>query len=183
MSIKRWVQIVLRFAMATVFSYAAATKPIQQKTAHVSATIYAEWSQSPTVRYAAICTEALLAIWLFSGFKANLAGVFTLAMLSVFTGLIILQLQAELPKPCGCFGAPQGKLSIGTIRASLRFDLLRNLFMMTGAAWLFLSVQRPNQTIETSRMPGSHQNSGKRLWLWRIVQNAGTGQTRSSFHL
>ncbi|MGA2443058.1 MAG: MauE/DoxX family redox-associated membrane protein [Tepidisphaeraceae bacterium] len=156
----RRLQTAVRIALAAIFLYAAATKALRSDGGQVPSTIFAEWSRSTLVRHALIGGEAGLAVWMLSGVEVDLAGVVAMAILSVFTGLVILELVSEHPKPCGCSGTQAVVTDPSVIRSSLRFDLTRNVFMMAGAAWLYVSVQRPKRAAlaapksASPRMPG-----------------------------
>jgi uncharacterized membrane protein YphA (DoxX/SURF4 family) len=144
MKMRRWLQTGLRFAIAAMFLYAALAKAFRQDLGQAASPyIFGDWLRSIPLRYALICAEAMLAIWLFSGLKVSWAGMITLAMLSVFSGVIVVELGQKHPKPCGCMGS---QATIATnpiaIKASLRTDLARNALLMMGAAWVYLSAHR-----------------------------------------
>jgi hypothetical protein len=148
--IRRWLQTGPRYAIAAMFLYAASAKAFRQDVGQAaSAYIFGDWMRSIPLRYVLICGEATLAIWLFSGLKVSWAGMMTLAMLSVFSGVIVVELGQKHPKPCGCTG-PQATIPTNpiVIKASLRTDLARNALLMTGAAWLYLSASRQEHPTE-----------------------------------
>jgi len=99
---------------------------------------------------------------MLTGVQVDLAGIVAMAILSAFTSLVILELISEQPKPCGCTGIHAVSADSGAIRSSLRFDLARNVFMMTGAAWLYVSVQRPKRAAIAARKGTSPQMPGGR---------------------
>jgi hypothetical protein len=143
MNTQRWLQIAVRFALAAIFLYAATAKALRQDAGQMASnSIYGEWAQSIPLGYALIFAEAALAIWLFSGLEVNVAGVITLVVLAAFSGMVVFELGRERPKPCGCMGSPSAVVaSPNTVRSALRRDLARNVFMMAGAAWLYVSAQ------------------------------------------
>ncbi len=142
MNLQRWLQILVRFGLATIFLYAATAKTLRHNVGQIASnSIFGEWSRSMPMGYLLISGEAVLAVWLLSGLEVNAAGVMTLAILSAFSGLVVLELGQEYPKPCGCMGTQSVvATNLNAIRISLRHDLARNVFMMIGAAWLYLSA-------------------------------------------
>jgi hypothetical protein len=65
--------------------------------------------------------------------------------------LIILELCQEYPKPCGCMGSHAALVTTpNAIRTSLRYDLVRNVCMMLGTAWLNLSVHPCKRVAENT---------------------------------
>lgn len=83
--------------------------------------------------------------------EVNLAGVMTLALLAAFSGVVVVELGREHPKPCGCMGSsPAVAADPYAIRSSLRRDLARNVSMMIGAAWLYLSAHGRKRPAEFS---------------------------------
>ena len=159
---KRRLQTAVRIALAAIFLYAAATKALRSDGGQAPSTIFAEWSRSPFVRYAVIGGETGLAAWMLTGVEVDLAGVVAMAILSAFTGLVILELVSEYPRPCGCTGIHAVAADPGAIRSSLRFDLARNVFMMAGAAWLYVSAQRPKRAAVAALKSASPQMPGGR---------------------
>jgi hypothetical protein len=132
--------LVMRLTLAAMFSYAATGKVRNFAAGERVPTIFGEWAPSAPVRGIVIGAEALLAVWLMSGIKKNVAGAVALTLLSAFTGLVLMELRTDHPKPCGCMG-PQAQVSAALVRTLLRLDLLRNVFMMAAAAWLYLLPQ------------------------------------------
>jgi hypothetical protein len=133
----RAVSFTLRLGLAATFAYAAIAKSAEVDNANVSPTIFADWSRSIVAGRIVVGTEALMALWLISGLESNVAGAVSLVVLSAFTGLILMELARDHPKPCGCMG-PLAVLGPERVQLSLRLDLVRNGFMMIGAAWLYL---------------------------------------------
>jgi uncharacterized membrane protein YphA (DoxX/SURF4 family) len=151
MKLRQWLQTGPRIAIAVMFLYAASAKAFRQDVGQAaSAYIFGDWLPSILLRYALICGEAMLAIWLFSGVKVIWAGMMTLAMLSVFSGVIVVELGQKHPKPCGCMG-PQATIPTNpnVIKTALRSDLARNALLMMGAGWLYLSASRREHPAET----------------------------------
>jgi hypothetical protein len=142
MNLKARFRILVRFCLAVVFLYAAFAKAKQFEAPEtVSNSIFQEWAGSIWLRCSLICGEALLAMWLASGIEVGMAGMGTLVILSAFSGLIVVQLAQEYPKPCGCMGSQVNSiLNPNAIRLSLQRDLTRNVLMMIGAAWLYFSA-------------------------------------------
>ncbi|MGD0464275.1 MAG: MauE/DoxX family redox-associated membrane protein [Tepidisphaeraceae bacterium] len=166
MNVQRWLQIVVRFGLAAIFLYAATAKALRYDSGQIASNnIYGEWSRSNPLGHVLICGEAVLAIWLFSGSELSMAGVFTLAILSAFSGLVVLELGQEHPKPCGCMGSQSAvATNPNTIQSSLRHDLARNVVMMIGAAWLYSSARGRRRPAEFSNratlFPKSLGNDG-----------------------
>jgi hypothetical protein len=142
MSIVKTFQVLARLTVGVTFLYAAGTKAFHGNLAREQTTVFAEWSHSPGARFGLIAAEMILATWLFSGIKPNVAGIVTLLLISAFTGLLILELKKGHPRPCGCTGTRLVSTDPQQIRASLRTALGRNAILMVCAGLLFLSVRR-----------------------------------------
>jgi uncharacterized membrane protein YphA (DoxX/SURF4 family) len=145
------LQIVVRITLAVIFIYAALMKALHGGAGHTSSTIFTEWARSNFVRYVAIGVELSLAGWLVTGVRVGLASILATAILSAFTGLVIFEFEAERPKPCGCTGNQMVGADIGTVRSSLRFDLARNVLMMGGAGWLYISAKARGNAAPSAR--------------------------------
>jgi hypothetical protein len=129
---------VMRLLLASVFAYASITKAWPRERGGLTPTVYSDWAQGPFARHTVIGAEAVLALWLISGRRSDAAAAVSLALLSAFTGLVVMELTKDHPKACGCMGT-NAIVEPAVIRAWLRFDLLRDVFMMAGAGWLYLS--------------------------------------------
>jgi len=114
-------------------------KVLREDEKQVPSTIFMEWSQLAFVRYLIIGGEAGLAAWLFAGIESDVASIVAMATLSAFTSLIIVEFKVEHPKPCGCTGTYVVAADPRAIRASLCVDLARNVVMMCGTVWLYIS--------------------------------------------
>jgi uncharacterized membrane protein YphA (DoxX/SURF4 family) len=141
------VQIAVRIALAAIFLYAATMKALHGDGGNVPSTMFADWARSNFVRDLIVGAEIALAAWLLAGVRVGLAGILAVAILSAFTGLLIFEFKAEHPKPCGCMGTALIVADSGAIRASLRFDLVRNIFMMGGAGWLYTSAKTRGRAV------------------------------------
>ena len=148
----RQLQLAIRVVLAAVFAYAAIAKAWPSSASNPPWTIFASLSQSVTIRRSVMCAEAILAIWLVTGFEVKVAGVVTLTILSAFTGLIVLELGHDLPKPCGCMGASNALMDAISIRRSLHMDLIRNLMLMIAASSLYLWSESSKATIGFPRI-------------------------------
>jgi uncharacterized membrane protein YphA (DoxX/SURF4 family) len=143
---RRHVQLAVRLSLATIFMYAAIEKLLQDDASQAGfETIFGVWSRSVSFRYGLICCEIGLSIWLFSGLRAGIAAVVALSLLSAFSGVVIVEFQQEHPKPCGCLGVPSIAIANpDAVQFSLYEDLIRNVLMITGAAWIHVSVDGKN---------------------------------------
>jgi uncharacterized membrane protein YphA (DoxX/SURF4 family) len=151
----RRLQIAVRIALAAIFLYAAAMKTVRGNGSQVPSTIFTEWSQSTFVRYLVVGGEAGLAAWLLAGVQVDAAGIVAMVTLSAFTGLIIFEFQGDHPKPCGCTGTRLVAEDPGVIRSSLRADLARNILMMSGAVWLYISAETRTRAAAASSKTSS----------------------------
>ncbi len=142
MTMVKTLEISARVALAATFLYAAASKILHSEPVQEPATIFAQWSyHHPQARYGLIAAELALAAWLFSGVKSSVAGLLALALISAFTGLLILELQKKNPRPCGCTGSRMIAPDSNGIRTSLQIDAIRNVILIACAGWLYLSVR------------------------------------------
>jgi hypothetical protein len=141
MSIVKTFQVLVRVTVGATFLYAAVSKLLHGNPTQEETTIFAEWSHNPCARYGLIAAEMILAAWLFSGFKVNVAGIVTVVLVSAFTSLLILEIKKGHPRPCGCAGTQLVTTDPNQIRVSLRTDLGRNAILMTFAGLLFLSAR------------------------------------------
>src|ERR1700692_1496510 len=105
MNLKQSLQLAARLSVAAVLLYAAGAKALPSKQGEPPVTVFSEWSQLAIIRWALICGEAGLAIWLTSGIGPPSASVTALIIFSAFSGLLILDLGRDRPKACGCMGA------------------------------------------------------------------------------
>jgi hypothetical protein len=182
MDTQRISWFAIRISLAIVFLYSGTAKIFRRDMGQTRPTIFAEWSHSTPVRYTAVCGEVALSLWLLSGMKSNAAGILALAILSAFSGLIVLELGRDRPKPCGCMGAQSIATDPRVIRSSLQFDLTRNGVMMAGAAWLFLSAQKPKRRSGISTPMSSCQESPAQSCV-PIIAQAGDGSWHSRYGL
>lgn len=141
MNMIKTFQVLARLMAGLIFLYFAVSKMLHGDPSHEPTTVFAAWSRNPCVRYGLIATEMILAAWLLSGFKENVAGILAMSLVSAFTGLLILELQKEHPRPCGCTGTRLVTADLHQIRASLRVDLGRNAILMVCTGLLFLSAR------------------------------------------
>ncbi len=101
--------------------------------------IYEHWlEQYPSIRYALPVVEAGLGIWLLLGFFPRAAALSSIALVSGFSGLLLLEIFRHHPKPCGCMGAVAALYEPSAIRWSLAVGLGRNAMTIAGCAYLYL---------------------------------------------
>jgi uncharacterized membrane protein YphA (DoxX/SURF4 family) len=144
---KKPLQTVVRIALATIFLYAATMKVWRDNGGDASSTIFSEWSRSMYVRYLIIGAETGLGVWLLLGVQVDLAGIFAMVTSSAFTGLVVFEFNAQHPKSCGCTGGNAVAVNPQSILSSLRFDLGRNVLMITGAGWLCISAKAQRRPV------------------------------------
>jgi hypothetical protein len=142
MYVPKWIRIAVRIGLGLTFLYAAIAKALTTDFGQNSPTIFADWSNFSAGRFILIGIELILGLWLSSGIKASLAGIVTLAMVSAFSGLIILEFGRPHPKPCGCMGTNSVTTSPEIVRPSLLLDLARNSLIMGCGGWLYLSSRK-----------------------------------------
>ena len=94
------IRCFLRLGVAGVFISAAILKIAGPSG---SATMYG--AQTAVMRTAIVTIELFLAIWLIVGVRVRIAALLAATILSLFTGMIALEITKERPKPCGCFAA------------------------------------------------------------------------------
>jgi uncharacterized membrane protein YphA (DoxX/SURF4 family) len=141
------LQLIVRIALAAVFLYAAAMKAIRVDTGSLPSTMFSEWARSHLLRDLIIAGEIFMAAWLLMGVELHLASVLAIGVVSVFSGLVIFEIEAQHPKPCGCTGVAIVAQNPQAIRSSLRFDLARNALMICGAGCLYVSAKSRSGTI------------------------------------
>jgi len=135
----KYSHLAVRIVLAAILLYAGWRKALDSPK-QSEPTIFSNWSKQPPVRWVAICGELALGVWLISGVESRAATIVFLIVISSFTGLIVVELGKEFPVPCGCSGGHGNLMDPSTVRASLRFDVLRNLLLIVGAAWSYLLV-------------------------------------------
>jgi uncharacterized membrane protein YphA (DoxX/SURF4 family) len=130
--------LAVRLFMALIFAHAAVAKIFDANSPRTSPTIFSTLSTSSPMRWAVIGTEILLAVWLISGIETNAAGAVAIAILSGFSGVVLVELTKNNPLPCGCTGASKALMDTYSIRRSLQFDLMHDLLMMGAASFLLM---------------------------------------------
>lgn len=131
------LQFVMRLFLAGVFAYAAITKALDPPSSTKNLTIFSSLSSKSIVRSTIIGAESFLAFWLIFGKRTVAASAITIASLSAFTGIVLLELTKSYPKPCGCMGSPKTLMDVLAIRRSLYIDLTRNLLLLITACSLY----------------------------------------------
>jgi hypothetical protein len=150
MNALKWFKIAVRIGLGMIFLYAATSKGLTSDPKSNPSTLFAEWSNFGAGRLILIGIELILGLWLFSGAKTSMAGIMTLAMVSAFSGLIILEIGRPHPKPCGCMGTNSVASSTEVVRSSLFFDLARNSLIMVCGGWLYLSSRKRDYRTESA---------------------------------
>ena len=138
--------------MAAVFLWAAYAKIML---ATGGPTMYEYWIDAyPTLRYALPGMEAALAVLIILGIWPRLTAVTTVVLVSAFSGLLILEMFKEHPKPCGCMGAVAALYEPSAIRMGLLMNLGRNLLLMGGAYYIALRSGRVGKSGPAKAVPG-----------------------------
>jgi len=89
--------------------------------------------------YCFIGGELLLACWLMSGIASRASALVTVALLSSFSGILVVELQKKRPKPCGCL-ATISEYDEAAIRRQLIHGVSRNVMLAGIAGGLFYCV-------------------------------------------
>jgi uncharacterized membrane protein YphA (DoxX/SURF4 family) len=146
-------RLVVRLILAAIFAIAAIDKMSDADSRKSAPTVYSELFSSAVVPSAVISAEIFLAVWLMSGLGEKGAAAIAIVILSVFAGVVLLELTKDNPKPCGCLGAPKHLSDVSAIRRSLQIDLIRNLIMMVAASLLYLLPRAPKHSSEYKSNP------------------------------
>jgi uncharacterized membrane protein YphA (DoxX/SURF4 family) len=77
--------------------------------------------------------ELVLAAWILVGVWPRTSALTALMLLSIFSGPIAFEATREIPRPCGCFGAPATVSDPAFVRHNLWIGLGVNLILMAGA--------------------------------------------------
>jgi uncharacterized membrane protein YphA (DoxX/SURF4 family) len=85
--------------------------------------------------------ESLLGIWLLSGVFPRTSAVFTIVVLSAYSGAIVHETRKPSPKPCGCLSVP-GPTRADVTRRGLYWSLCRNAIIMGACGITFIWVPR-----------------------------------------
>lgn len=90
-------------------------------------TMVSRYLKSPeAVRALGLC-EIGLALWMLSGFMPRFSGTVAIAVLGIFTLLILVELQKNQPLPCGCLEVKPGQMDPHTVRKGLWMSVGRNI--------------------------------------------------------
>lgn len=127
-------RFLARIVIACVFLFAAFSKLLAGKAAGIPDTLYGQWSQTPPAHYTAIACETAIGLWLLTHRWTRGAAIVVILLLSVFSGLIVADLQRDRPLPCGCMGDKfVAAHDPSVIRNSLIWSLIRNSLLIGGA--------------------------------------------------
>jgi uncharacterized membrane protein YphA (DoxX/SURF4 family) len=139
-------RFLARITIACVFLFAAFSNIRSGNAAGIPDTLYEQLSQTHPAHYASIACEAAIGLWLLSPRWTRGAAIVVILLLSVFSGLIVADLQRDRPMPCGCMGAEfVATHDPSAIRKSLIWSLIRNSLLIGGAQLLlFTGDQRSN---------------------------------------
>lgn len=89
-------------------------------------TMVSRYMKSPeAVRALGFC-EIGLALWMLSGFMSRFSGMVAIAVLGIFTLLILVELQKNQPLPCGCLEVKPGQMDPYSVRKGLWMSVGRN---------------------------------------------------------
>jgi uncharacterized membrane protein YphA (DoxX/SURF4 family) len=144
------IQLVVRLILALIFAHAAVAKIFDANSPQASPTIFSSLSTSSSIRWSVVGGEILMAVWLISGIETNTASAVTIAILSGFSGIVLVELTKNNPLPCGCTGASKALMDAYSIRRSLHFDLVRDLLMMGAASFLLMLPRISKGGLEVS---------------------------------
>lgn len=102
-------------------------------------TMYEQWLESyPSTHYLLPAAEVVLGLWLLVGILPRGAALISMSLVSGFSGLLILEIFREHPKPCGCMGAIAAIYEPSAIRWSLAEGIGRNILMIAGCVYIYL---------------------------------------------
>lgn len=136
----RVLRAAVRVALAGVFATSAITK------AYLPTASGAEGSvptlAEPHSGLLAMC-EALLAVWLLSGIWGGGAAIVCVVAMSLFSGVIAVELSSARPRDCGCFGGVAASIDTAVVSRHLRIALIRNGALIFVAAWLACVADSP----------------------------------------
>jgi uncharacterized membrane protein YphA (DoxX/SURF4 family) len=131
-----WIMAIIRVSLAIVLAYAGISKLAAGRSEN---TIY---GRSPRwVQQTLPVGECCVAIWLLSGIYSRAAAVTIVCLLSLFSGLIALELGRPKPVPCGCGLAVVTES--GAARGSLLISLSINISLMVAGGFMFLFGDKP----------------------------------------
>lgn len=136
MNIPKWLpeaNRLMRWFLACVFLYAGVVKLWRPPDA---ATLYGQ-APAPLQTLLAV-VEVVLGAWLLNGLGIRPASLVSIAMLSVFSGLITIELRSPQPRPCGCVLA-NSVTDAESVRKGLVMSLARNLLLMMAATYVFFA--------------------------------------------
>ncbi len=106
---------------------------------------------TPALAWGILMAEALVGLWLLSGFRLSVAGGSAVFLLALFTGAIMFDIFSPHPKPCGCFGAAWAAANNPVlIERGLALGVMRNIVLMALAAFLFLAPPTKAQKLSAA---------------------------------
>jgi hypothetical protein len=136
----RLAKSAVRVCIAAVLLWAAVTKLAGGAAVGVHTTIFFEWMRTPLERALFCAAEIALAILFLAQLWPRIIALWLIFVLSLFIGVLFLDLLRERPKPCGCMGNSGQTQTTSEIRKSLIFEVCRNGLLMAGTAWIFLAA-------------------------------------------
>lgn len=100
-------------------------------------TMYDAWVAAyPLLRFALPTTEAVLAVWLATGWHVRVPATIALVMLLTFSMLVAAETTKPIPSPCGCLETPGTIETPDITRHGLLTGLARNVAMIAGLGYL-----------------------------------------------
>lgn len=106
---------------------------------------------SPIRHYAILAAEVFAGIWVLSTVKPRWSAIYSAALLTGFTVLLVIEVIRDNPVVCGC-GLREVRPD-GDPRVELAFSIGRNVILLLGCGWLWLFPEEPAPTPITSPQP------------------------------
>lgn len=136
------ISTIIRFTVAGLLFYAAGAKAFSyEHKVLTTQTLFERFTQDRLfLGYLVIAMEMLVAVWLFTGYKAYSAIIAAIIVFSGFTGVIAADMRLVHPVPCGCLGvAVVDANDPEKIAATLRWDMGRNLTVLCALCGLLIT--------------------------------------------
>lgn len=131
----RIAHLILRLLLGGTILFSAAAKVGQRPGGTVYDLLvgHNRWAN-----IAFIAAEAAWGAWIISGLWPRTAGLSSILILALFNGLLVRELDAERPRPCGCRGPAALMMSPEMARRELRQSLSLNIALILAAGGVAL---------------------------------------------